>query len=86
MKAPSYINDAIIENNLNSMKYYDTLVDIIDLCHSVTIDVALLPVQSHASYGTWSIDFVINKKISLPWWSPIYSDCQEYINGEVHKF
>ena len=68
LKATSYINDPIrqtIFDQLNSMVSY---VDIIGLCHSVTIlceiyviwpcEVAALPFQAHANYGTWSRDFV----------------------------
>ena len=64
MKATSYINDAIIDKHLQSIKYYGTLRRY--NCHSVTIfmknlcdasqmscDVAALPFQAHANYGTW---------------------------------
>ena len=51
-------------------------VDIIGLCHRVEIlcesyvrqprricDVAALPFQAHANYGTWPIDFAYKYKI-----------------------
>ena len=70
MKATSYINDAIKDKKskkqLNILVSY---VDIIGLCNSVAIlwenyvmwpklmsrEVAALPFQAHANYGTWTM-------------------------------
>ena len=55
MKATSYINDTIIDKQLNIMVPY---VDIISLCHSVAIVLCRnLCDVANANYGTWSIDF-----------------------------
>ena len=65
MKATSYINDAIIPtNNLQSIKYHGILRRynlnfMINLCDAawMSCEVAAIPFQAHANYGTWSIDF-----------------------------
>ena len=47
-----YINDAIIENNLQPIKYYVSYVDINGLCHSVAIllEIQVMPHKCHVRW------------------------------------